>query len=142
MTDHSESQGTRREQVGRLRRRALLREAVVFQGKLLVDALKDLVLSPLSLIAVVFDLAEPPRRGTGRFAGVMQIGRGLERRIDLFGRAGQAEPKDAEWTVDDLVARFESSLREHAEASGTREAARQALEQTLAGLRGSGRNRE
>ena len=140
MTNHSESRGTRQEQVSRLRRRALLREAVVFQGKLLVDALKDLVLSPLSLIAVVFDLAEPPRRGTGRFAGVMEIGRGLERRIDLFGRAGRGEPQDAEWTVDDLVTNFESSLREQTEASGTRDAARRALEQTLAGLRNSGRD--
>lgn len=142
MTDNSKSRGTRQERVSRLRRRALLREAVVFQGKLLVDALKDLVLSPLSLIAVVFDLAEPPRRGQGRFAGVMEIGRGLERRIDLFGRAGHVEPQDAEWTMDDLVARFESSLREQTEASGTREAARKALEETLAGLRGSGRDRE
>lgn len=142
MTDNSKSRGTRQERVSRLRRLALLREAVVFQGKLLVDALKDLVLSPLSLIAVVFDLAEPPRRGQGRFAGVMEIGRGLERRIDLFGRAGHVEPRDAEWTMDDLVARFESSLREKTEASGTREAARQALEETLAGLRGSGRDRE
>ena len=56
MTDNSKSRGTRQERVSRLRRRALLREAVVFQGKLLVDALKDLVLSPLSLIAVVFGL--------------------------------------------------------------------------------------
>ena len=142
MTAHNDPQSRRQEQISRLRRRALLRDAVVFQGKLLVDALKDLVLSPLSLIAVVFDLTEPPRRGRGRFAGVMEIGRGLERRIDLFGRAGHVEPQDAEWTVDDLVARFESSLREQTEASGTREAARQALEQTLAGLRGSGRDRE
>jgi hypothetical protein len=140
MTDNSKSRGTRQERVSRLRRRALLREAVVFQGKLLVDALKDLVLSPLSLIAVVFDLAEPPRRGQGRFAGVMEIGRGLERRIDLFGRAGHVEPQDAEWTVDDLVTSFEASLREQTERGGTREAARQALEQTLAGLRNSGRD--
>ena len=140
MTDNSKSRGTRQERVSRLRRRALLREAVVFQGKLLVDALKDLVLSPLSLIAVVFDLAEPPRRGQGRFARVMEIGRGLERRIDLFGRAGHVEPQDAEWTVDDLVTSFEASLREQTERGGTREAARQALEQTLAGLRNSGRD--
>ena len=140
MTDNSKSRGPRQERVSRLRRRALLREAVVFQGKLLVDALKDLVLSPLSLIAVVFDLAEPPRRGQGRFAGVMEIGRGLERRIDLFGRAGHVEPQDAEWTVDDLVTSFEASLREQTERGGTREAARQALEQTLAGLRNSGRD--
>jgi hypothetical protein len=142
MTDHSESWGGRQERLSRLRRRALLRDAVVFQGKLMVDALKDLVLSPLSLIAVVFDLVEPPRRGEGRFAGVMGIGRGLERRIDLFGRAGHAEPQDADWTVDDFVERFESSLREQAGTGGTREAARQALEQTLAGLRGVGRDGE
>ena len=140
MTYNSKSRGTRQDRVSRLRRRALLREAVVFQGKLLVDALKDLVLSPLSLIAVVFDLTEPPRRGQGRFAGVMEIGRGLERRIDLFGRAGHVEPQDAEWTVDDLVTSFEASLREQTERGGTREAARQALEQTLAGLRNSGRD--
>ena len=140
MTVHNEPQSRRQEQVTRLRRLALLRDAAVFQGKLLVDALKDLVLSPLSLIAVILDLVEVPRRGEGRFAGVMEIGRGLERRIDLFGRAGHVEPTDAEWTVDDLVANFESSLREQTERGGTREAARKALEQTLAGLRSSGRD--
>ncbi len=142
MTRSQDNRTERQRRVEGLRRRALLRDVVVFQIKLVVDALKDVVLSPVSLAAAVLDLIRTPARSESRFEAVMGIGRGLERRIDLFGRARQHSRPEGDWTVDDLVGRFEASLREQAGEGGGREAARRALEQTLAGLRNSGRSDE
>jgi hypothetical protein len=142
MTTAQDNHTERRRQVEGLRRRALLRDVIVFQIKLVVDALKDVVLSPLSLAAAALDLIRTPTRDDSRFEAVMGIGRHLERRIALFGRARHRSRAEGDWTVDDLVERFETSLREQAGDGGGRDAARRALEQTLAGLRKSGRSDE
>jgi len=124
--------GKRRLGVERLRRRALLREVAVFQGKLLVDALKDLLLSPLSLVAGFLDILTATPRRASRFGAVMKAGRGFERRLNLFGDPHNVSPGDPGWTVDDLVAGFETTLRQQSAAGNAGASARAALEKTLA----------
>jgi len=61
----------------------VLRECALFQLKLLVDGLKDLLLSPLSLIVLVVGLVSP-RRARPLWASLYRVGAGLDAWIDLF----------------------------------------------------------
>jgi len=126
--------GARRRGVERLRRRALLRDVAVFQGKLLIDALKDLFLSPLSLVAGFLDIVNARPRRASRFGAIMNAGRDFERRLNLFGDPRSRHPDDRGWTVDDLVAGFETTLREQSGGGNAGATARAALDKTLATL--------
>ena len=91
---------------------------VVFQGKLLVDALKDLVLSPLSLIAVVVDLLDPPRRGDGRFATSCRSGGGWSVASTCSAGPGTSNRRTASGRWTELVTTFEASLRNRPKQAG------------------------
>jgi hypothetical protein len=125
----------RRRRVERLRRRSLLKDVIVFQGKLIVDAFKDLLLGPISLGAAALDLLGAPPRSRSRFRAVMRTGRGIERRLNLFGDPGRVGGDGHGWTVDDVVSHFEASIREQSGDGRLDTAAKEALERTLAGLR-------
>jgi hypothetical protein len=136
-----EDGGARRRRVEALRRRALVKDYFVFQGKLLVDAFKDLLLGPVSLGAALVDLVTVPNRRRGRFRALMRAGRDFEQRLNLFGDPRRSGPGTPGWTVDDLVEKFETSLREQSGDLRLNAAARQALERALAGLRQHGGDR-
>jgi hypothetical protein len=65
----------------------LIRDVLVFQVKLLVDGLRDLLLVPLSLIAGVISLLSAGRRPGTEFYDLLRLGRRSERFINLFGAA-------------------------------------------------------
>jgi hypothetical protein len=133
--------GFRKRRVERLRRLSLLKDVVVFQGKLLADAFKDLLLGPISLGAAALDLLGAPPRSRSRFRAVMRAGRGIERRLNLFGDPRRARGDGPGWTVDDFVDHFETSMREQSGHGRLDTAAREALERTLAGMQ-HGRKRK
>jgi len=88
-------------------RQAIIRKVAVFQFKLLLDALRDLSLSPLSLIAAAADLLGlSPQKGLW-FDRVLALGRRSEHMIDLWRseRVGRGE-------VDTMVNRLELLLRD------------------------------
>lgn len=107
-------------------RAALLRRLVVFQLKLALDGLRDVVLSPASLIAVlwgiVFHGSEPDRP----FRRVLRLGRESDVWIDLFDSHG-GEHDDARG-VNQVVDRVEGILREEFERGGGLEGARARLQ--------------
>lgn len=82
-------------------RAALLRAAAVFQAKLFVDGLRDLVMSPVSLLMAAIDFVF----GGDRFYRLILLGRRTERWINLFGTHGRTG-------LDDAVARIERTLAE------------------------------
>lgn len=90
------------------RRRAIIRQVIVFQFKLVLDAVRDLSLSPLSLVAAAADLLGlSPRQGLW-FDRVLALGRRSEHMIDLWrsgDRAGRGE-------VDAMVNRLEILLKD------------------------------
>lgn len=102
MTERHVLTGERRNRWG------IVRSLLVFQYKLLIDAFKDLLLSPLAFAAALVDIirAEPASRML--FPEVMRLGRRAERAINLFGRSAE----DDTWTVDRLVEGLESGLRQ------------------------------
>ena len=96
--------------VEKMRRWRLFRDLFRFQVKLLIDALKDLLLSPIAVIAAVMDFVQPQARPNMRFYRVLAFGRRLEARIDLFGvRRGSGQEPD-EWTVDEVLDQVESRI--------------------------------
>lgn len=117
-----------------LRRRVLLRDAVVFQGKLLMDAGKDLLLGPASVGAAILDFLFPRPRRRMRFYTVLKAGRRAERSINLFGTT-DADGVQDHWTVDDVLREVESGVLEQYRSGGVSAAAKQAMERTLRSIR-------
>ena len=105
--------------------RTFLRDAVVFQGKLIVDGLRDLILFPVALVATFIDLSRGNADGKHgrRFYDVVCFGRQTERWIDLFEAADRApeterpRPEMNSPTIDEFVNRFEERLSEKRRAT-------------------------
>lgn len=71
-------------------RKVLLRDLIIFQLKLLLDGLKDIVLSPLAVGAVALDILAPGDRTGRSFYAVMRLGERFDRWLNLFGAADRA----------------------------------------------------
>jgi len=63
----------------------LARDLGVFELKLAVDGLKDLILAPLALAAVVADMVMPAESRGVFLRAVIRIGEGFERWLNLYG---------------------------------------------------------
>lgn len=93
------------------RARPLLRDLLAFQLKLFLDALRDVVLSPVSLAAAVVDGLRGRRDRDGLFYRALRLGRRSEDWIDLWAAArepGEPAPEN----VDALLARIEFLVRD------------------------------
>lgn len=91
--------------------RPLLRDVLVFQLKLLLDAVRDILLSPLSLTAAAIDGLRGRKDERGLFYGLLRLGRRSEDWIDLWGAARAADEPHPE-NVDALLARVEDLVRD------------------------------
>ncbi len=72
----------------------VIRDLIIFQVKLVLDGLKDIILSPVSLGAAIVDVLMPGRRQGHRFYAVMRVGERFDRWLNLFAaaeRAGRTE---------------------------------------------------
>ncbi len=84
-----------------------LRHLVVFQLKLAADALRDLLLSPISVVVFVLDAIRKPTLEDSLYLRLMLLGRKSDRMINLFD-----EHKDAgHYTVDQAVEELEIMVR-------------------------------
>ena len=96
----------------------LIRDLAVFQLKLVLDALRDVVLSPVSLVAGVVDLIRGGERPGRYFYQVLLGGRRSEAWINLWGEADRVAPRapgaDAV-SLDAVVERMEQLLVEQVE---------------------------
>jgi hypothetical protein len=90
----------------------VFRDVIVFQVKLLVDGLRDLLLSPVSIFAALIDLLVPGDDGGRRFYAVVHFGRRTERWINLFGAADRHGPDDSPKGVDMLLEELEGLMRD------------------------------
>jgi hypothetical protein len=91
--------------------RGLLRDVGVFQLKLLVDALRDLVMSPLTLSAAALDLLLSGQQPPQYFRAMLRAGKRSERWIDLWAAAYEQDGARAE-NVDAVLLRLEQALRD------------------------------
>jgi len=86
----------------------LVRDVVVFQVKLGMEALLDLTLIPVSLAAAGLDLVFGHWRQPRWFHAVLRFGERCERRIDLW-RVG---PSASDVEIDALLRGIETVIRE------------------------------
>jgi hypothetical protein len=119
------------------RRWTLIRDLAVFQLKLGLDALRDLLLSPVSLIAGLVDLVFGGGQPARHFYSVLAAGRRTEAWINLFGELDRAAPRGeaaegAERTsIDAIVERMERLLVEQYERGGVTASAKTAIDRGL-----------
>lgn len=114
----------------------VFRDVVVFQVKLVVDGLRDVLLSPLSIFAALIDLLIPGDDGGKRFYAVVHFGRRTEQWINLFGAADRHDPEASAKGIDVLLNELEALMRDPQRRDEARARA-QALLERLRGARGA-----
>ncbi len=105
----------------------LLRDVARFQLKLLMDGLRDLLMSPVSLVAAAAGLLLEPRHPRRYFERALSFGRRTEEWINLFDRAQRPEDTG----VDELFQRLEARLIEQYQRGGVTSGAKQAIDTSL-----------
>lgn len=73
------------EQPVRRSRGVLVRDLVIFQIKLLLDGLKDLIVAQVALGAAIFDIVAPGPEVGHRFYAVMSLGERFDGWLSLHG---------------------------------------------------------
>jgi len=116
----------------------LLRDLFVFQAKLLVDGLRDLLLVPASLVAGIWSLVSSENGRPGpQFYRLISMGKESEAWIDLF-KAYENAPEElrrehelAVKNMDELVGRFESFVVDEYERGGVTAQAKERIDKAL-----------
>jgi hypothetical protein len=88
----------------------LLRDVLVFQAKLGMEALLDITLIPVSLAAAGMDLLLGNWRKPRWFHAVLRFGERCERRIDLWGVKADGRAVDLE--IDAVMRSIETLVRQ------------------------------
>ena len=90
---------------------SLVRAVLLLQLKLLLGALRDLVLSPLTLAAAALDFVLSGHQSPRWFRFVLRLGERSDEWIDLWSGAHDA-PSPQRENVDALLARVEEVVRD------------------------------
>ena len=124
-----------------LSNRVLVRDVAVFQFKLIVDGLRDLILVPVSLFAGFLSLVTG-KDGVpnSQFYRLLETGKESEQWIDLFGAMRNA-PADLQQPVrfpdakmDDILDGIEAFVIDEEKRGGMTAQARERFEKALSGL--------
>jgi len=106
-----------------LPRKKATRHILVFQLKLLADAIRDLLFSPISFLAFIYDLIVRPPVEESLSYRVMLLGRTTDRMINLFGEHTLEEGYTIDETVKDVEAalgrKLIEKMRERAKGKST-----------------------
>ena len=124
------------------KRSTLIRNAVVFQLKLMVDGLRDLVLLPVSLVATVIGLLRGGDEPEREFLQVIEIGRESEQWINLFGNHDTGDNPHAVASIDALFTKVEETLKQQYKAAGTSESAQAEIDEALQAAHDEARQQE
>jgi hypothetical protein len=113
------------------KRGELIRNAVVFQLKLMADGFRDLVLLPVSLIATIIGLLRGGNEPERELNQILDLGRESEEWINLFGNHSAANKSHAVASMDALFSKVEETLKQQYKASGTSERAQAEIDEAL-----------
>jgi hypothetical protein len=113
-------------------RSRLLRDLVVLQIKLMADALRDIVVSPIALVAGMIGLLSGKPEATSLFYGVVRFGRRTEEWINPFGAGDDEKGDDA--GLDEVLDRIHAQLMAEYERGGVSAAAKRAIDQAAEAL--------
>ncbi|WDE11254.1 hypothetical protein [Thalassomonas haliotis] len=133
----------------KLSRWQLLRDIGIFQVKLALDAIRDLLLSPVSIVSAVIDLIKGHQYSQSYFYKVMKLGRKTDHWLNLFGAAElksqatkESADKEAETSalnnmpeqgrnLDDLFCQVETLLKEQHDKGGLTATAKVSIDRYL-----------
>ena len=112
-----------------------LRDFVVFQVKMLLDNVRDLVLMPVALGAALLDLILKGDREGARFYKVLRWGWHSEKVIDVYSAIEHEEPGEfqigRDYTVDGVIARLEGVVTREVEKGGTAATIKSAMDRAI-----------
>jgi hypothetical protein len=112
-----------------------LRDVVVFQIKMLLDNVRDLVLMPVAALAALCDLILRGEREGARFYKVLRWGWHSEKVIDVYSAIESEPPGDFEigrdYTVDGVIARLENVVAREVEKGGTAASIKSAMDRAI-----------
>ena len=113
----------------------LVFRVILFQFKLAADGLRDLLLSPLSIIAGIFGIlfsADDPHYYLNK---LLKVGRSSDLWINLFDTAHKETYVRNRDTLDDLARRFEDLVRKDYNKNGVTAKTAQKFEEILNNIR-------
>lgn len=112
-------------------RDTIIRDALVLQGKLVIDGIRDALLIPVSLVAAVISIFQSGDEKGRLFYEVVQLGRRSERWINLFAAADRLDapvtPPDGP-SLDEYLAQVESRIVEDYRGRALTRSAREAID--------------
>jgi hypothetical protein len=113
------------------KRGTLIRNAFVFQVKLMADGLRDLVLLPVSVIATIVGFlrgGDDPERELNQ---VIDLGRQTEEWINLFGNHNSEEDSHSMTSIDALFITVEETLKQQYKKDGTSKQTQEEIDEAL-----------
>lgn len=105
----------------------LIRNLLVFQAKLVIDGLRDVVLSPISLFAALAGLVAHRQDPQRYFRRVIEVGAASERWINLFGRPADEDQAN----LDELFDRLEQRVVDQYQRGGLTAQTKRAIDRSL-----------
>jgi hypothetical protein len=114
-----------------------LKYAVIFQIKLGMDAVRDLILSPVSILCAVLDFLLGNSRKEGYFQKLMYFGRKTDKWINLFGEHDKRKnilvdaSQKIEVNADQIFIKIEALLKEQHEKGGLSLTAKSSIDRYL-----------
>lgn len=91
------------------------RHLVVFQIKLFADAMRDVLFSPLSVVAFIVDAITQPKAKDSLSIKLMELGQRSDRLINLFNEYTADGDYTIDNTVQDVEAVIQRGLTKHQE---------------------------
>ncbi len=118
---------------------SLIRDLFVFQVKLAMDAIRDLLLSPVSIICGLVDIFKGHSLPQSYFYKLMNIGHQSDLWLNLFGNNSSPENLDvigsqkakADKNIDQLFSQVESLLKEQHSKGGLTASAKNTIDNYL-----------
>ena len=118
----------------------LMRDMFVFQFKLAMDAVRDLLLSPVSLICGLADILKGHSLSQSYFHKLMRFGHQTDSWLNLFGNNHKntenldnmfSQRSKADVNVDQLFSQVESLLKEQHSKGGLTASAKNSIDRYL-----------
>jgi len=115
---------------------SLVRAGLIFQVKLGLDAGRDLLLSPVSIVFIAIDLLRGKSQQRGLFHRLMRFGHSTDNWINLFGNPKELEgtDDDEKLNVDRLFSQIEQLLKDGHGEGGLTASAKSSIDRYLNSL--------
>ena len=87
-----------------------VKRLLIFQVKLAVDALRDIILSPVSIFCSVMDSIQDKSGEDSYFERLMIFGRNTEKRINLFEHHQKSDLEKKDVSIDSILDSVENVI--------------------------------